>query len=71
MRCECKLRNWSRLQDHSRYAIGCFQHGRGRSSVGAGTIGLLNGYGAEGYRKRTGEVVVPPFDSLDFEIRLE
>lgn len=26
------------------------------------------GYGSEGYRKRTGEVVVPPFATLEFEI---
>uniref|UniRef100_A0A7S3L7L2 peptidylprolyl isomerase n=1 Tax=Amphora coffeiformis TaxID=265554 RepID=A0A7S3L7L2_9STRA len=27
-------------------------------------------YGAEGYRKRTGEVLVPPYSSLSFEIDL-
>ena len=27
-------------------------------------------YGAEGYRKPTGEVVVPPFATLQFEIAL-
>jgi hypothetical protein len=46
------------------------------SSMAAGEAALVQvrsdyGYRAEGYRKRTGEVVVPPFASLDFEIRLE
>ena len=48
----------------------------GLSSMTSGEEAILNirsdyGYGSEGYRKRNGDVLVPPFATLSFQIKLK